>query len=90
MAIDTATGNIYANNIQDTSVSVINGPTCNGHHTTGCHRTPSKIAVADYPGATQGAPKQVGNSPQPITIDPASRTAYVETITGVSVIPADR
>lgn len=88
VAIDTATGMVYANNIQDTSVSVINGNTCNGHHTTGCHHTPPKIAVADYPGATQGAPKQVGNSPEPIAIDPATGTVYVETITGVSVIPA--
>lgn len=88
VAIDTATGQVYANNIQDTSVSVINGNTCNGHHTAGCHHAPPKIAVADYPGATQGALKQVGNSPQPIAIDPATGTAYVETITGVSVIPA--
>ena len=88
VAIDTATGEVYANNIQDTSVSVINGNTCNGHHTTGCHRTPPKIAVADYPGATQGAPNQVGNSPEPIAIDPTAGTAYVETIIGVSVIPA--
>jgi DNA-binding beta-propeller fold protein YncE len=87
VAIDTTTGMVYANNIQDTSVSVINGNTCNGHHTTGCHHTPPKIAVADYPGATQGAPKQLGNSPQPIAIDPAGGTAYVETITGVSVVP---
>jgi DNA-binding beta-propeller fold protein YncE len=88
VAIDTATGLVYANNIQDTSVSVINGNTCNGHHTTGCHHTPPKIPVADYPGATQGAPRQVGNSPEPIAIDPATGTAYVETIAGVSVIPA--
>jgi DNA-binding beta-propeller fold protein YncE len=88
VAIDTAAGQVYANNIQDTSVSVINGNTCNGHRTTGCHHTPAKIAVADYPGATQGAPKQVGNSPEPIAIDPTVGTAYVETITGVSVIPA--
>jgi len=88
VAIDTATGEVYANNIQDTSVSVINGNTCNGHHTTGCHRTPPKIAVADYPGATQGAPKQVGNSAEPVAIDPAACTAYVETIAGVSVVPA--
>jgi DNA-binding beta-propeller fold protein YncE len=88
IAINSATGMVYANNIQDTSVSVINGKTCNGHHTTGCHHEPPKIAVADYPGATQGAPKQVGNSPEPIAIDPTTGTAYVETITGVSVIPA--
>ena len=88
VAIDTATGEVYANNIQDTSVSVFNGNTCNGHRTTGCRRTPPKIAVADYPGATQGAPKQVGNSPEPIAIDPTAGTAYVETIIGVSVIPA--
>jgi DNA-binding beta-propeller fold protein YncE len=88
VAIDTATGEVYANNIQDTSVSVINGNTCNGHNTTGCHHTPPKIAVADYPGATQGAPKQVGNSSEPIAIDPATCTVYVATIVSVSVAPA--
>jgi DNA-binding beta-propeller fold protein YncE len=88
VAVDTTTGEVYANNIQDTSVSVINGNTCNGHDTTGCHHTPPKIAVADYPGATQGAPKQVGNSSEPIAIDPATCTVYVETIVSVSVIPA--
>jgi DNA-binding beta-propeller fold protein YncE len=88
VAIDTATGEVYANNIQDTSVSVINGNTCNGHDTTGCHHTPPKIAVADYPGATQGAPKQLGNSSEPIAIDPATCTIYVETIVSVSVARA--
>jgi DNA-binding beta-propeller fold protein YncE len=87
VAIDTTTGDVYANNIQDTSVSVIDGNNCNGHDTTGCHHT-AKIAVADYPGATQGAPSQVGNSPEPIAIDPATCTAYVETIVSVSVVPA--
>jgi DNA-binding beta-propeller fold protein YncE len=87
ITVDIPTGYVYASNIQDTSISVINSATCNGHHTTGCGRIPPKIAVADYPGATQVEANQLGNSSEPIAIDPATGTAYIETIIGVSVIP---
>jgi DNA-binding beta-propeller fold protein YncE len=63
VAIDPATNTVYVSNLQDTSVSVINGANCNGTDSTGCSQAHAKIAVGNYPGA--------------ITIDPASGTAYV-------------
>jgi YVTN family beta-propeller protein len=63
VAIDTATSTIYVPNIQDTSVSVIDGATCNSTDTTGCGRTPAQVAIGNYPGA--------------IAVDPDAGTAYV-------------
>jgi DNA-binding beta-propeller fold protein YncE len=63
VAIDPATDTIYVSNQQDTSVSVINGATCNGTDSTGCSQAHPKVAVGNYPGA--------------VTVDPASGTAYV-------------
>ena len=76
IAIDHKTHRVYVTNLEDTSVSVINGATCNGQHTTGCSRTPPKIAVGNYPGS--------------IAVDPKAGTAYVSTPEGVSVIPLTR
>jgi len=73
-AIDLATNAVYVTNIEDTSVSVINGNTCNATHTAGCSQTPPKIAVGNYPGA--------------IAPDPAAHTGYVSNGDNtVSVIP---
>jgi len=76
IAIDHRSHRVYVTNIQDTSVSVIDGAACNGQHTSGCSRTPPKIAVGDYPGS--------------IAVDPKVGTAYVSTADGVSVIPLTR
>ena len=73
VAIDKTTHKVYVTNLEDTSVSVIDGATCNGSNTSGCGHTPPKLAVGDYPGS--------------IAIDPTVATAYVNNITGVSVIP---
>jgi DNA-binding beta-propeller fold protein YncE len=74
VAIDPATDTIYIANIQDTSVSVINGDTCNGTDHTGCSHAHPKLAVGNYPSA--------------ITVDSAARTAYVANLDNtVSVIP---
>jgi DNA-binding beta-propeller fold protein YncE len=64
---------VYVTNIEDTSVSVINGATCNGQDTTACSRTSRKIAVGDYPNS--------------IALDPTTATAYVADFEGASVIP---
>ena len=50
VAIDTTTDHIYATGTEDTSVSVINGATCNATHLTGCKQTPPKDAVGNLPG----------------------------------------
>ncbi|MGI8559475.1 MAG: YncE family protein [Solirubrobacteraceae bacterium] len=63
VAIDHGTHKIYITNTEDTSVSVINGATCNGSDATGCSQTPKKVAVGNYPGS--------------IAVDPAAESAYV-------------
>ena len=63
VAIDHRTHRVYVTNDEDTSVSVINGNTCNGSDTTGCRSTPPKVAV--------------GNYPHEIAIDPTAGTGYV-------------
>jgi DNA-binding beta-propeller fold protein YncE len=74
VTIDPATNTVYVTNIEDTSVTMINGATCNGSDTSGCGQTAAKAAVGNYPSA--------------ITVDPAAATAYVTNGDNtVSVIP---
>jgi DNA-binding beta-propeller fold protein YncE len=74
VAIDRRTHDVYVSNIEDTSVSVINGATCNGTDTSGCSQTPKKVAVGNYPSS--------------IAVDPAVGSAYVTNFDNtVSVIP---
>ena len=75
VALDPTTDKVYVNNIEDTSVSVIDGATCNGQNTTACSRRSPKIAVGDYPNA--------------ITLDPTTATGYVADFEGTSVIPLE-
>jgi len=65
VAIDPAADTVYVANLSDTSVTVINGATCNGTEHTGCGQAHPRVAVGNYPGA--------------ITVDPATGTAYVST-----------
>jgi YVTN family beta-propeller protein len=71
--VDPSTHQVYVTNLQDTSVSVINGATCNGIDHTGCSRAPAEDAVGNYP---------LG-----VTVDAAAGTAYVSNLNTVSVIP---
>jgi DNA-binding beta-propeller fold protein YncE len=73
VALDQRTHKVYVTNLQDTSVSVINGATCNGSDHTGCGQTPAEDAVGNYPTA--------------IAIGTALGTAYVSNLNTVSVIP---
>jgi DNA-binding beta-propeller fold protein YncE len=75
IAIDTTTDRIYATGIQDTSVSIINGATCNATHLSGCELTPSKDAVGNFPTA--------------LAVDHANRTVCVieNRGTDLSLIP---
>lgn len=72
VAVDPITQRVYTANLQDASVSVINGATCNATNTSGCGHTPPEDAVGDYPVF--------------IAADPAEGTAYVSNFTNVSVI----
>ena len=73
IAVDQATNRVYTANIEDTSVTTVNGNTCNGTNPRGCGQTRTRAIVGDYPSA--------------ISVDPAVRTAYVADIEGVSVVP---
>jgi DNA-binding beta-propeller fold protein YncE len=73
IAVDPTTNQIYATNIEDTSVTTIDGNNCNGTTATTCSQTQTQATVGDYPSS--------------ITVDPAVRTAYVADGEGVSVFP---
>ena len=73
-AVDTATHQVYVTDLHDTSVSVINGATCNATIHAGCSQTPAEDAVGNYPYG--------------IAVDAAVGTAYVSNLDNtVSVIP---
>lgn len=90
IAVDPMTHDVYANNIEDSSVSVIDGTECDARDTRGCSRTPATVPVGDYPGASLAEVAQASNSSEPLAIDPHSGTVYVQTIEGASVIPVAR
>jgi YVTN family beta-propeller protein len=49
VAVDQATDTIYVANVDDNTVSVINGKTCNAEVTSGCGQTPPTVAVGVQP-----------------------------------------
>jgi DNA-binding beta-propeller fold protein YncE len=74
LAVDPSRHRIYTANLHDTSVSVIDGVTCNGRHHGGCRKAPARDAVGNYPTA--------------IAADPGADTAYVVNLDNtVSVLP---
>jgi DNA-binding beta-propeller fold protein YncE len=73
IAVDQTTNHIYATNTEDTSVTTIDGHTCNATNPGGCDKTLTRAIVGDYPGA--------------IAVDHAVSTVYVSDAEGVSMIP---
>ena len=73
VAVDAFTHNVYTTNFYDSSVSVVDGATCNGLITFGCGQTPPKLPAAHNPAS--------------IVLDPAVATAYVAGESGISVLP---
>jgi DNA-binding beta-propeller fold protein YncE len=74
VAVDPGTHKVYVTNDEGTSVSVINGATCNGTDHTGCSQAPAEDAVGNYPNA--------------VGVDTSVGTAYVSNLDNtVSVIP---
>ena len=63
IAVDQATDTVYVANVNDNTVSVIDGATCNATVTTGCGQTPATIAVGVQPGVP--------------AVDQATDTVYV-------------
>jgi DNA-binding beta-propeller fold protein YncE len=77
LAVDPSRHRIYTANLHDTSVSVIDGATCNARHHGGCRKAPVRDAVGNYPTA--------------IAADPGAGTAYVVNLDNtVSVVPLDK
>ena len=56
IAVDPTHNRVYATNIEDTSITTIDGHTCNGTKTNGCQITRTRPIVGDYPGAISVAP----------------------------------
>jgi DNA-binding beta-propeller fold protein YncE len=63
LALDPATNTVYVDNINDNTVSVINGATCNAELTTGCGQSAPAVTV--------------GFEPVELRLDPAHHTLYV-------------
>jgi DNA-binding beta-propeller fold protein YncE len=49
LAVDSATDTIYVGSFDDSTVSVINGATCNGTQTSGCGQVPPTVKVGAFP-----------------------------------------
>jgi YVTN family beta-propeller protein len=63
LAIDQSSDTIYATNIGDNTVSVIDGSTCNANDNSGCGQSPPTISV--------------GSCPAGAAIDQATHTLYI-------------
>lgn len=75
IAIDQATDTVYVADVDDDTVSVVNGAICNATITSGCDQAAPTIAT--------------GNGPVPVALDPATRTLYVgnlydDTVTAIN------
>jgi DNA-binding beta-propeller fold protein YncE len=73
ISLDPFTHEVYTANLQDSSVSVVDGATCNGSLTFGCGQPPSKLPAAIGPAS--------------IVADPAAGTLYVAGLYALSVLP---
>lgn len=71
--LDPATNQVYDTNIEDTSVTTINGNTCNATNHASCNKNQTQAIVGDYPNA--------------ISLDPKVNTAYVANNEGISLMP---
>jgi DNA-binding beta-propeller fold protein YncE len=78
VAVNAATDTVYVTNRNDSTVSVINGATCNASTSTGCDQIPPRVAV--------------GTGPTIPVVDPAAGTVYETNIFNntVSVLPTGR
>ena len=63
IAVDQATDTVYVDNLNDNTVSVFNGATCNALKRSGCSQAPATVPV--------------GPGPQGIFVDHANQTVYV-------------
>jgi DNA-binding beta-propeller fold protein YncE len=73
ITLDPTTNQVYATNIEDTSVTTINGNTCNATNHNSCNDGQTRAIVGDYPKS--------------ISLDPKVKTAYVADNEGISLMP---
>ena len=72
VAVDQATDTIYVANVQGSTVSVIDGATCNATNQTGCGQPPATVNVGDGPYA--------------VVVDEATDTVYVTNPGGAAAV----
>jgi DNA-binding beta-propeller fold protein YncE len=73
LSVDQAHNQVWVENTQDTSVSIIDGAACNGRHEGGCARSWPKRSVLDYPNSA--------------TFADDANTAYIGGGAGITVVP---
>jgi YVTN family beta-propeller protein len=74
-ALDQATHTIYVGNSGGTTLSMINGATCNGTHHAGCNSAPPTASVQNAISTTAAAPFV-------IAVDQATDTVYTANLNG--------
>jgi DNA-binding beta-propeller fold protein YncE len=75
IAVDVPTDTVYVTNIDDNTVSVFNGATCNAEDFAGCTQTAATVPV--------------GNVPNGVYVDEANHTVYVPNIADGTVSMID-
>jgi DNA-binding beta-propeller fold protein YncE len=73
VAIDAFTNNVYVTDVNNATVSVIDGNVCNATITFGCRLVPRTLPAGNYPAS--------------IAVDGAAGTSYVSSMFGTSVVP---
>ena len=75
IAVDQRTGTVYVGNIGDSTMSLIDGDTCNGQATSGCSQAAPAVPVAQLPFG--------------IAVDPRSDAVYITSIVDNDVARID-
>jgi DNA-binding beta-propeller fold protein YncE len=86
IGIDPSTNTVFVGNRDDMTVSVIDGSTCNGTHTSGCGQIPLAIPVAAFPDVTGNNEYIIGRT---VTIDSATHKVFVPVIGDSDVVVID-
>ena len=87
VGIVTGTNTVFVGNRDDLTVSVIDGSTCNGTHTSGCGQVPPAVLVGAFP-STGGGSNILGRS---IVVDSSEHIIYIPNIgdSDVATLDAD-
>jgi DNA-binding beta-propeller fold protein YncE len=73
VAIDAFTNNVYVTDVNNATVSVIDGNVCNATITFASRLVPRTLPAGNYPAS--------------IAVDGAAGTSYVSSMFGTSVVP---